>query len=245
MKTIEEQVKDAHCATPDLPLHRAELRRALLSSQKFEGSSLYIMKRFLPSAVLLLLIFGLSFAFHPENTDHPLTTPTASAQEVLANVVEEFQSLTDEEIVALNEKFGVDCTDVLTEARNATDLHLIEVEKTVEDGMISYVFHDEAFANGEVGIQMSEDESEIDLTFLEYTGPDGAIVQMGIRPDYIPSIIFMSQPGEVGWTVNAAEGEDGQSVVDTLTITGSEEGNLNIEDGEVNEGSEYGPVEIE
>lgn len=245
MKTIEEQIKDARCATPDLPLHRAQLRRALLSSQQFEGSSLYIMKRFLPSAVLLLLIFGLSFAFHPENTDHPLTTPTASAQEVLANVVEEFQSLTDEEIAALNEKLGMPCGDVLTEARNASDLHLIEVQKTTADGITSYTFPTTGNSiDGELAVQMSEGESWDQLTFLEYTDPNGALVQLGIDVGngYIPAIILMTEPGTIGWTINADEVNP--DAIDSITVTAESEANITIEGSPENLGetTDYGPV---
>ncbi len=58
MKPIEEKLEHMSKSTPDLPLHRAHLRRTLLASKQFDGSTFSFMSKLLP--VGLVLAIGLS-----------------------------------------------------------------------------------------------------------------------------------------------------------------------------------------
>lgn len=203
MKPIEEKLEIINKSTPDLPLHRAHLRRALLASKQFEGPNYSFMKKLLPVGLALVLLLMFNAVQKPDSTLQ--ITPTASAQEILANVVEGFQSLSDEEIAALNERLKVpDCGDLLMKARNAKDLHIEEdwiltANPDGSEGITIYFGEGEgSFVN--FGPESVETNNPIknyeDLTVLAYTLENGSKVDIviDVNNDYIPVMMIVTEP---------------------------------------------------
>lgn len=198
-------------STPDLPLHRARLRRALLASPQFEGSPFTFMKKLLPIGLALALLLTLNFVQKPDSTIQ--ITPQASAQELLLQVSDQIHSLSTEEIGALEETLGFasysdsPINDVLQEAQSASDLRdLVLTEETVvaSDGKeYCIVLLDtlQAFASDQPGCIAYFEE----LRSVIFTDSDGSIVVMMVNDALFPAAIFSFHPiersGEQSMTV--------------------------------------------
>lgn len=217
-----KRIEDIDKTTPDLPLHRAQLRRSLLASKQFEGSNLSNMTKLLPVGLVLVLLIMFNAVQKPESTIVDFAI-TVNAQEVLGNVVEEFQSLSPDEIQALNEKLGVDLATILTEARAAEDLHIVDVVVTEENGETSYTMNypDAESNGGGTTFAIIDEDTWDELTFLEYSRADGTTVQLGVNPldNYFPVVIFVVSPDAMEMTIN---GGYTQSSVDSVSVMDKE-----------------------
>jgi len=194
MKNLEEQLKHLDKSTPALPLHSIRLRRALLASKQFEGSSFPFMTKLLPVGLVLALLMAFNALQAPDSTLG--LTPSASAQEILSNVVTAFQALSDEEVDALNQRLAIlDVGDLLLEARDATDLHLEDQRSFTKnpDGTATLTFGEEQTTSSQ-----STDLSEANLSVLAFTAEDDSQVAMVIdtSKDYLPSLIFVTHSEE-------------------------------------------------
>ncbi len=186
----------------ETPRHQRALKAALLqahaSSQgkfiSFPSKFMSLFKYIAPvgATVTLAVLLAQSQGTDLPTLSNPLVIEQVSAQEVLNSTIQEFQSLTDAQIQALNERLGVPCEDVLIEARNASDLHLATIERSVVGDEVQYSFGDEGGAISMTGANGSNDLDA--LTFLEYTREDGSIVRLGVnaQDDYMPTFIFTS-----------------------------------------------------
>lgn len=201
MTTFEEKLAALQKPSVEFPQHRAQLRRALLNSERSGSYPSLIMSfyKLIPSALVLVLVFGLAFALRPQATEQ-FVTPQASAQEIISDAVAALRGLSDEEVQALDEKLQVsDVGDLLTEARGASDLRVADdVQFSVEsseDGD-AFTFTKSEDGSGLVlGVMESSTNGDFkNLSFLTFTRTDGLNVVMGMDVDqsYLPQVIMIS-----------------------------------------------------
>lgn len=197
MKPIEEKLEHMNKVTPDLPLHRAHLRRALLAS-KPEGSNYSFMKKLLPVGLVLALLLMFNAVQKPDSTLQ--ITPMVSAQELVDQVSQQIQSLTPEEVMALEERLGYPgslLSDTLQEAQLAadlTDLPLVEETVTASDGneyCIVVVDNLIAFASD----QSNCISRFVDFRSVIFTSSDDSLVVMMVDKNLLPAAIFSFHPG--------------------------------------------------
>lgn len=113
-------------STPDLPLHRARLRRALLASPQFEGSSIF-MKKLLPIGLALILLLTLNTVQDSNSTLE--ITPQVSAQELIEDTIQNLQNLSEDELQAIEDRLEWgDAFSPLRSAQMAHDLSYVEFQ---------------------------------------------------------------------------------------------------------------------
>lgn len=198
MKDIGKKLEHVSRSTPDLPLHRAALRRALLSSKPFEGLNSYFMSKLLPVSLALVLLLMFNIVQKPKFTFEPL--PIVSAEELMTGVLIEVQALSSEEIAQVEKNLGTDIAQFLKDAQAAENLHYSDLREEVDaEGNRSYLLssgielNESRFSvNYEGGL---EDEEVFEsLIFLHYTTPEGAEVDLGVDAQKVPAIVFMTLP---------------------------------------------------
>ncbi len=181
--------------TPDLPLHRAHLRRALLAS-KPEGSNYSFMKKLLPVGLVLALLLMFNAVQKPDSAIQ--ITPKASAQEFFNDVLTRVQELTPEELAALEAKLGGGWFE---EARGASDLTYVELEKKACEPEIMatdpycLIYDYSTPLGGTVGMQSHTQEEQAlydSCVALQYTSSDGAHVTLLVDPELNPLVAFYS-----------------------------------------------------
>lgn len=196
MKSIEEKLEHMSKATPDLPLHRAHLRRALMAS-KPEGSNLSFMKKFLPVGLVLALLLMFNAVQKPDSTIQ--ISPKVSAQELVDQVSQQIQSLTPEEVAVLEERLGYSGTSVSDTlqaaqlAEDLSDLPLVEETVIASDGReYCIVVMDKLVA-------FASDQSNCISRFAElrsviFTSSDDSLVVMMVDKSLLPAAIFSFHP---------------------------------------------------
>lgn len=178
-------------STPDLPLHRARLRRALLASPQFEGSPFTFMKKLLPIGLALALLLTLNFVQKPDSTIQ--ITPQASAEELIDDVTSKIRALSSDDLIVLEEKLGVpDVKMILEEAQQALDLRDITLhEETVlglDDKEYCIIVLENLYA-------LASDEPNCSAFFKDFrpvvfTASDGTIFIISVGQDLVPGLIF-------------------------------------------------------
>lgn len=217
MTSFEEKLASLPKPSVDFPQHRAQLRRALLNSPRSRSTPLFMsFYKLIPATLVLALIFGLSFAFRPQE----LLPPRASAKELLENVLVKLQSLSPDELDVIAQKIGVSNSDEIMEdlkgAVLAADLAYVDKkELSCEDAEALVDSHDSPPAEMDY-IHMGDDQSAActhayelffhgvdgtprnqlyltnrpdasDLTDLEYTDAQGRLVVLKLTEDLLPA----------------------------------------------------------
>ncbi|QQR55273.1 hypothetical protein IPG41_01800 [Candidatus Peregrinibacteria bacterium] len=217
MERIEEKLEHVNKSTPDLPLHRARLRRALLSSKRFEGSSFNLMKRLFPIGLALVLLFTFSVLQKPDSHFNVNPVPAVSAAELVSQVSEQIQALSVEELAALEERLQVpDLEHILSEAQGALDLRdVVIAEETLMDS------NGDAYCTVvlENLLAIVSEQSGCASYFSErrpvaFTTADGSSVVMFVEDDLLPSEVFSFSSSTDG---------NGQVRESTLFFSGEED----------------------
>lgn len=135
MKRLEQQLTALKKPSMDSPLHRAQLRRVLLNSSRTRFGSFTSLTmsfyKLLPASLALVLVFGLAFTFRSGQTPDYVryVAPTASAQELVTQVLENVKNLSTEDLAAIQENGSLpsdEMLQILADAVTAPDLNYME-----------------------------------------------------------------------------------------------------------------------
>lgn len=165
MKRLEEQLTALVKPSVELPLHRAQLRRAVLNSShpRFGSFTRFSMSfsKLLPASLALVLVFGLAFAFRSEQVPDFITyvAPDASAEELVNGTLEHLQSLSADELEQLAVERGFTVDGIFSDLQNAIaadDLSLAQLtplscDELGEEGYTGFSYDVDA-AEGEDGV---------------------------------------------------------------------------------------------
>jgi len=186
---------------PDVsaPLHESALKRGLLASKK--AKSFFIpmnLFKLLPAGVAVALVMALLLHAPSGTSIDPFVAPKASAQELIMQVSNQIQSLTSEEVAALEASLGYSGTpvsNILQEAQLADDLRDLPLtEETLigDDGKEYCVVPMEnlqAFVSDQPNC-ISRFE---DLRSVIFTSSENSIVVVMVDDDLLPAAIFTFQ----------------------------------------------------
>jgi|GEM_PF-3216329 len=212
MKPIEEKLEHVSKSTPDLPLHRAQLRRALLASKQFEGSTFSFMKKLLPVGLALAILITFNTLQEPDSVLD--LTPTVSAQELVQDMISKLKTLSPEETEAIQEKLGTqEMASYFSEALVADSLDYAESQKIVNcdeldqlqyDTMVEVSIEDWGMESVPQCNAVFFPESDLlykipfgtipDLTFVSFSNDSGESVIIGINGETLP--VFLQVVGD-------------------------------------------------
>lgn len=190
MKRLEEQLTALVKPSVDLPLHRAQLRRAVLNSShprfgSFTRFSMSFSKLF-PASLALVLVFGLAFTFRSQTPDYvQYVVPDASAEELVNGTLEHLQSLSADELEQLAAERGFTVDGIFSDLQNAIaadDLSLAQLTPLSCDELSKEAYIDISdISYGEDGvISLSEPCYAFRVNF----GPDRTS-EFGYSPVYV------------------------------------------------------------
>jgi hypothetical protein len=225
----------------DMQHHREELRKALLTSPYWErkqrskflflkgGEEIMKKHKFatMGAALGMFALVAVSiFTLMPKDV--------AQAKEIAQQSYQAVAALPADQKDVLTQKLSSSPEDVLSEAKNAKDLKKLSYEEAIN----AYPMLKDGPPGEEVKLQ--------DITFLQYTSPDGQIVLLGIDKNNLPILSLRRVEGEnpqgsKKGTTTSVRNEDGTQIVEhggkkySLPDSGSSEGpqSVKVEGDEV------------
>ncbi|HSW87784.1 MAG TPA: hypothetical protein VLG12_01335 [Candidatus Saccharimonadales bacterium] len=224
----------------DMPRHRTELRRTLLTSpywerkqiQKFlfwKGGEEIVRNKFVTAGAVLgvtVVILAASFVFLPKNAK------MAYAEEVAQKSYQAVSSLNPDDKEALKQKVHMDPTQLLQEAKSARDLKSLTYDEFVRQyPQIKMSFS----TNDPVATDPNSTPPEIsgtpdamdmhNLTFLAFTDTDGRSVVLGIDKNNLPVFAFsQGKDGNTGFSVQGKTTGSNHAMFGSVRINDGKQG---------------------
>lgn len=181
---------------PEIKLnkHQKMLKEALLRQHVAQGRSFFnlpsmtFFKRLAPLGLMALFVLGTVFAYDYSRPNAPLFTDSVSAQEAVGNAIEALQTMTEEEIAAIQNTTEMPVGEALQEAKNADDLTYLDS---------AYVQNDTLLLKDDYGEMELHWEGLSSLTIVQFTDDEGDLHLIGMDEEFAPVVLMEMTDTEI------------------------------------------------